>query len=235
MTTIMRVTCWPSILAMLALALALPACDDTGATEMEGVAGGSGAAAQSEERMPAERAEPGELAPAFTLTGSDGETYSLSDFRGQWVILEWINHDCPYVRKFYNAGAMQALQRQYTEQDVVWLSICSSAAGKQGHESPERWNELTAEKDAAPTAVLIDDDGTVGRAYQATNTPHMYVIDPAGELVYMGAIDSDSSASAAAIETADNYVTMVMDAVLAGEAAPIQYTDAYGCTVHYPD
>ena len=242
MTTLLRPMSLPAILSLLLLALALPACGEEQAPtpepappateddhdhEHDDDADANGAA------QAPEHAEPGLPAPAFTLTGSDGEDYSLSDFQGQWVILEWINHDCPYVIKFYRPGKMQELQRTYAEQGVAWLSIASSGPGKQGHESPERWNELTAEKDAAPTAVLIDEDGTVGRRYRATNTPHMYIINPEGELVYMGAIDSDSAASSDAIEGADNYVQMVMDAVLEGSEAPIQYTDAYGCAVHY--
>ena len=174
-----------------------------------------------------------EAAPAFTLHDTHGNEVSLDDFRGQWVLLEWINHDCPFVIKFYEPGRMQEFQRTYTERDVVWLSIASSAPGKQGHESPERWNELTEEKDAAPTAVLIDEDGEVGRAYNARTTPQIVVIDPQGRLIYNGGIDNIRSRRSDDIDRADNYVVQVLDAVLAGEPAPLRSSEPYGCAVHY--
>ncbi len=192
-------------------------------------------AAAAEEEAP-ETAEAGKLAPPFTLPGADGETYALEDFRGQHVILEWINHDCPFVRKFYDVGEMQQLQATYTDPDgagAAWLSIASSGPGQQGHETPERWLELTEEKEAAPTAVLIDEEGEVGQRYGARTTPQMVVIDPEGVLIYNGAIDSISSRDSDDIEEADNYVEMVMDALLAGEEAPLSYSDPYGCSVHY--
>lgn len=172
-------------------------------------------------------------APAFTLPDTHGNDVSLADHRGAWVLLEWINHDCPFVRKFYNADKMQSLQRTYTDRDVVWLSIASSAPGKQGHESPERWNELTEETDAAPTAVLIDEEGEVGRSYNARTTPQIVVIDPQGRLIYNGGIDSISSANPDDIDRADNYVVEVLDAVLAGDPAPVRSSEPYGCAVHY--
>ncbi len=183
-----------------------------------------------------DEAEVGELAPDFTLPGSDGEDYTLADFRGQWVILEWINHDCPFVRKFYEPGEMQRLQAEYTDSDgagAAWFSVASSGPGQQGNESPERWNELTEEKDAAPTAVLIDEDGAVGKAYGARTTPHMYIIDPEGTLIYHGAIDDNSSSDSADIEDAENHVEAVMTAALAGDEPPYEYRDPYGCAVHY--
>lgn len=183
-----------------------------------------------------DEAEVGQLAPDFTLPGADGEEYTLADFRGQWVILEWINHDCPFVRKFYEPGEMQDLQAEYTDPEgagAAWFSIASSGPGQQGHESPERWNELTEEKEAEPTAVLIDEEGTVGRAYGARTTPHMYIIDPDGTLLYHGAIDDNSSRDPADIEDAENYVEAVMTAALAGEDPPYEYRDPYGCSVHY--
>jgi peroxiredoxin len=183
-----------------------------------------------------EQATPGEAAPDFTLVGADGETYTLSDHRGQWVILEWINHDCPFVRKFYGAGKMQELQATYTDADgagAAWFSIASSGPGQQGHETPERWNERTEENGAAPTAVLIDEEGEVGKRYGARTTPQIVVIDPEGTLVYNGAIDSISSRDPDDIADAENYLEAVMTAVLAGEEPPYTYRDPYGCAVHY--
>jgi peroxiredoxin len=191
-----------------------------------------------DEKAAPETAEVGSPAPAFTLPGADGESYGLEDFRGQWVVLEWINHDCPAVRKFYEPGKMQELQATYTDPDgagAAWLSIASSAPGKQGHEAPDRWLELTEEKEAQPTAVLIDEDGQVGRAYGARTTPHMYIIDPEGTLVYHGAIDSVSSTDSGDIEGAENYVQAVLDAALAGEEPPVTYRDPYGCSIKYGD
>ena len=166
-------------------------------------------------------------APAFTLADPNGIEHSLADFRGKYVVLEWLNHGCPFVKKFYDGGNMQKWQKHYTDQDVVWLSICSSAPGKQGYHPPERWNSVIAEKNMKSTAVLIDESGEVGRAYQATNTPHMYVINPDGKLIYQGAIDSIRSANSSDIEEATNYVTTLLDAVLRDK------TKAYGCSIKY--
>ncbi|MGI9387577.1 MAG: redoxin domain-containing protein, partial [Methyloligellaceae bacterium] len=139
----------------------------------------------------------GKPAPVFTGTDSNGKKVSLQDFRGKTVILEWTNHDCPFVRKHYGSGNMQALQKKATGGDVVWLSVISSAPGRQGHVSPVRANELTTARKASPSAVLLDPDGTIGRAYEATATPHMFVIDTQGTLVYKGAIDDKPSANPA--------------------------------------
>ena len=178
-------------------------------------------------------AEVGQPAPAFTLTDTQGKSHNLADFKGKTVVLEWINHECPFVVKHYSAGAMQALQKEYTAKGVVWLSICSSAPGKQGHMSPEAWNKATAEKGAAPTAVLLDEDGKVGKLYQAKTTPHMYVINPEGILVYAGAIDSIKSAKADDVPKATNYVKAALNEVLAGKPVSTASTEAYGCSVKY--
>jgi peroxiredoxin len=174
-------------------------------------------------------------APAFTLAGSDGKQYSLDDFKGKWVVLEWINHGCPFVKKFYDAGKMQELQQQYTEQGVVWLSICSSAEGKQGYYTAEQWQQVNEEKGAHATAVLLDVDGAVGKAYGARTTPHMFVINPQGELVYQGGIDDQPSADAATLTQATNYVVGALDAGLAGNAVPVDSARPYGCGVKYAD
>lgn len=177
--------------------------------------------------------EIGEPAPGFTATDTNGKTHSLSDFRGKTVVLEWTNHGCPYVQKHYGTGTMQALQKDATEDGVVWLSVISSAPGKQGNVSPARANELTEQRDADPTAVLLDPKGKVGRAYDAKTTPHMYIINPQGELVYMGAIDNRPTTRHADVEGARNYVREALNAIEDGEEIPKQVTRAYGCSVKY--
>ncbi len=172
-------------------------------------------------------------APEFTLTDSNGNTHSLADFKGHYVVLEWINHDCPFVKKFYNAGKMQDWQQKYAEKDVVWLSICSSAPGKQGHLSADGWNEITAKMEAAPAAVLIDEDGGVGKAYEAKTTPHMFVINPEGEIIYEGAIDDKPTTKIEDIEGATNYVKAALKAAMAGEPVETASTPPYGCSVKY--
>lgn len=175
----------------------------------------------------------GQPAPAFTLTGTDGKPHSLADYKGKYVVLEWINHDCPFVKKHYGSGNMQKLQKKYTEQGVVWLSINSSAPGKQGNYPPEQANALTAEKKALPTALLLDPDGTVGKEYGAKTTPHMYVIDPEGELVYAGGIDDKPSTDAADIAAARNHVDQALAEALAGKPITVASSTPYGCSVKY--
>lgn len=175
----------------------------------------------------------GAPAPNFTLTDTNGTTHDLADFRGRTVVLEWVNHGCPFVKKHYTSDNMQSLQARYTEQGVVWLSICSSAPGAQGHLSDADWNAKIADLGAAPTALLVDADGTVGKRYQAKTTPHMYVIDAAGTLVYSGAIDDDRSADPNATATANNFVAQTVDALLAGEAVEPFGNRSYGCGVKY--
>ncbi len=177
--------------------------------------------------------EVGAPAPAFTLTDSNGQAHSLSDFQGKFVVLEWLNHGCPFVVKHYQSGNMQNLQKEYTGKDVVWLSIVSSAPGKQGHMSPEETNAAKAEKGSAATAVLLDEDGTVGKLYDAKVTPELFVINPEGNLVYAGAIDDKKSVDVADVEGAVNYVKQALDEALAGQAVSTPKTDAYGCSVKY--
>ena len=177
---------------------------------------------------------PGNPAPDFTLPSADGSEVSLSDFAGKTVILEWTNHGCPFVQKHYNSGNMQSLQTQYTGDDTVWLSIISSAPGKQGHVTAEKALALTEARDAAPTHVLLDEDGTVGRLYGAKTTPHMYIIDPDGTMMaYMGAIDSIPSADTADIERATNYVKTSMAALAQDRLPDPASTKPYGCSVKY--
>lgn len=172
-------------------------------------------------------------APDFTLTDSQGKTHNLSDYRGKYVILEWVNYDCPFVRKHYGSGNMQQLQKKYTEDGVVWLSICSSAPGKQGHFSGDALAERIKKENAAMTAYLIDENGNVGRMYRAKTTPHMYVINPEGVLLYAGAIDDKPSANVADIETATNYLTAAMTAATEGQPVANATTKPYGCAVKY--
>jgi peroxiredoxin len=166
-------------------------------------------------------------APAFTLTDTHGNEHELADFRGKYVVLEWINDGCPFVQKFYNAGKMQQWQEHYTGKGVVWLAIASSKPGAQGHHSPDGWNKIIDNWNINATALLLDPSGTVGRAYDAKTTPHMFVINPDGKLIYNGAIDSIRSTKADDIAKADNYVTQLLDAVL------VKTTTPYGCSVKY--
>jgi len=173
------------------------------------------------------------MAPNFTLVSDSGRKVSLSDFKGKYVVLEWTNHGCPYVKKHYKSNNMQSLQKKYTDQGVVWLSIISSAPGKQGHVSAKESRELTEDRNATPTFVLFDPQGKVGRKYAAKTTPHMYIIDRNGQLVYRGAIDSDPSASAAAIPSSTNYVSQGLDELLSGNPVSVSNTKPYGCSVKY--
>ena len=175
----------------------------------------------------------GEPAPGFSLGATAGKPVSLADQRGKIVVLEWTNHECPYVRKHYESGNMQSIQKDAVGQGVVWLTVISSAPGTQGHVSAKEADELTATRKAGPTAVLFDPAGTVGKAYGATNTPHMYVIDKAGTLVYAGAIDDRPTSRKSDVPGAHNYVRAALQSVAAGQPVKTPVTRAYGCTVKY--
>lgn len=177
--------------------------------------------------------EVGKAAPAFSVADTNGKTHSLDQYRGKWVVLEWLNHECPYVRKHYDNGVMQALQKKYVDKGVVWLSVVSSAPGKQGHFPNDRANALTKEKKASPTAVLIDAPGTVGRAYDARTTPHMFVINPQGNVVYMGGIDDKPTARAADLQGARPHVDIALQEAMAGKPVSVPTSKPYGCTVKY--
>ena len=177
--------------------------------------------------------EPGETAPDFSLTDSKGQSHKLSDFRGKFVVLEWLNHDCPFVKKHYGSGNMQKLQKEYTAKGVVWLSIISSAPGKQGHRTGPQADADTKDKHANPTAVLLDPAGEVGQKYEAKTTPHMFVIDKEGKVLYAGAIDSINSTNPADVTKAENHVRQALDAALAGHPVPTPSTKPYGCSVKY--
>ena len=175
----------------------------------------------------------GQPAPEFTLTDSNGKSHKLSDFKGKFVVLEWLNHGCPFVKKHYDGGNMQGLQKEYTGKDVVWLSIVSSAPGKEGHMSPEETNKAKEEKGSAATAILIDEDGTVGKLYDAKVTPELFVINAEGTLIYAGAIDDKKSVDAADVAGARNYIKQALDEALAGKPVSEPTTAAYGCSVKY--
>jgi len=177
--------------------------------------------------------EPGEEAPTFTLTDSKGTSQSLSDFRGKFVVLEWLNHDCPFVKKHYGSGNMQKLQKEYTAKGVVWLSIISSAPGKQGHRTGPQADADTKDKNASPTAVLLDPAGEVGQKYGAKTTPHMFVLDKEGKVIYAGAIDSINSTNPADVAKAENHIRQTLDAALAGKPVLTPSTKPYGCSVKY--
>jgi peroxiredoxin len=175
----------------------------------------------------------GSPAPLFALKDLAGKERALAEFKGKVVVLEWFNHGCPFVIKHYGSGNMQKHQKAYTGKGVVWLSICSSSAGKQGNDTPEGHAKTAKDKGTASTAILLDDSGEVGRLYGAKTTPHMFVIDAEGNLRYMGAIDSIASAKAADIEKAENYVAAALDALLKGESPKTTETKSYGCSVKY--
>ena len=172
-------------------------------------------------------------APNFTLTDVNGKTHSLSDFKGKFVVLEWVNFDCPFVKKHYGAKNMQTLQAAYTKKEVVWLSICSSNKGKQGYfEGKELTDRITAEGHSA-SAYLLDTDGKVGKLYGAKTTPNMYVINPEGVLIYAGAIDNTPSPNPDDIKTSTNYVAAALDAAMAGKPVAVKTSAPYGCGVKY--
>lgn len=179
------------------------------------------------------KAPTGNPAPEFTVTDTNGNVQSLDALRGKTVILEWTNDQCPYVKKHYRSGNMQATQAKHVDADTVWLSVISSAPGKQGYVSAEGANALTATHGATPTGVLLDPSGDLGRAYDAKTTPHMYIIDPRGTLVYQGAIDSNRSSNPATIPTATNYVNQAMADLDAGRPVSQDDTQPYGCTIKY--
>lgn len=172
-------------------------------------------------------------APEFDLVNVDNESVSLTDYKGKYVVLEWTNHLCPYVKKHYESDNMQALQKKFTGKDVVWLSIISSAPGKQGYIEATTAKTLTNDRGAAPSEVLFDPEGNVGKLYGAKTTPHMYIIDPSGTLRYAGAIDSIKSANPADIPKAINYVDVGFGELYAGDKVSNKNTVPYGCSIKY--
>lgn len=175
----------------------------------------------------------GEAAPAFSGKDTKGETVNLSDFAGKTVVLEWTNNGCPYVKKHYGAGNMQKTQAAAEADGVVWLTIISSAEGKQGYATPAEADAITAEHKATPTDVILDTDQSIARAYEAKTTPHMFVIDPAGKLVYAGAIDDKPTADPKDLETANNLVLAALDDLKNGRPVATPESEPYGCAVKY--
>lgn len=175
----------------------------------------------------------GKPAPVFSAVDSNGKAVALGDYRGKTVVLEWTNHDCPYVRRHYRLGNMQAQQKDATADGVVWLSIISSAPGLQGHVSGAEANALTKKRDAAPTRVLLDPPGKIGRSYGAQVTPHMYIIDPKGTLVYKGGIDDKPTPFGELEKDTRHYVRMALADMKEGRKIRHDDTRAYGCTIKY--
>ncbi len=175
----------------------------------------------------------GSMAPDFKLPSASGKEVRLSDYKGKIVVLEWMNHGCPFVRKQYDSGNMQALQKKYTAKDVVWLSIISSAEGNQGYVNAADALKEKKENFSVATNVLLDPTGDVGRMYEAKTTPHMYIVDKAGTLVYQGAIDSIADANKDSVKTAKNYVASSLDELMAGKKVSQPATKSYGCGVKY--
>lgn len=175
----------------------------------------------------------GQQAPAFSAVDSNGKTVSLADFKGRPVVLEWSNNGCPFVQKHYGSGNMQSLQKAATAKNVAWLTVISSAPGKQGYVDGAAANKLSVDRGATPTAVLLDESGAVGHLYDAKTTPHMFLIDAKGVLVYAGGIDSLPSADADDIAAATPYLKQAVDAVLAGKPVATPATKPYGCSIKY--
>ena len=175
----------------------------------------------------------GSAAPDFSLTDAKGQTHSLSQYKGKYVVLEWFNPECPFVKKHYGPGNMQKLQEEYTSKGVVWLSIDSSAPGKEGSLTAEQAQKTMSEWKTKQTALLLDPEGKAGRAYGAKNTPDMIVINPEGKIVYEGAIDSKATPNPADIPTSTNYVKVALDESMAGKPVSNSTTKPYGCSVKY--
>lgn len=177
--------------------------------------------------------ETGESAPEFTLSDSTGVEHNLSDFKGKYVVLEWTNHQCPFVKKFYKNGDMQSLQKEMTEKGVVWLQVLSSAEGRQGYLTGSQAEAIRQQQGVGSTALLLDAEGTLGHQYGARTTPHMFLIDPEGLVIYQGAIDSIKSTDSTDIAEAVNYVKLAYATATAGNLVNPATTTPYGCSVKY--
>ncbi|MEY2571836.1 MAG: hypothetical protein QOJ87_49 [Verrucomicrobiota bacterium] len=175
----------------------------------------------------------GSNAPDFSLTDSNGKTQSVSQYKGKYVVLEWFNPECPFVKKHYGSGNMQKLQAEFTGKGVVWLSIDSSAPGLEGYLTAEQANAKITEWKTKQTALVLDPDGKAGRSYGAKNTPHMFVINPDGKIVYEGAIDSKATPNPSDIASSTNYVKVALEESLSGKAVSNANTKPYGCSVKY--
>jgi len=177
----------------------------------------------------------GAPAPGFTATDTNGKVHKLSEYQGKFVVLEWTNRGCPYTQKHYNSGNMQRLQHEWTSRGVVWLTVVSSAAGKQGYVTASEENTYLKQANAAPTAVLLDPSGTVGHLYDAKTTPHIFIINPKGELIYNGAIDDRPTTDLADVNGAKNYVSIALEEATSGKPVSTPTSRPYGCSVKYAD
>jgi len=183
--------------------------------------------------VPIFAARVGEPAPAFTATDSYGHQHSLAQYKGKFVVLEWTNQGCPYTRKHYESGNMQKLQKYWTGKGVIWLTVISSAPGEQGYVTAAQENDYIKKMNAAPTAALLDPKGDLGHLYAAKTTPHMYIINPQGQLIYEGAIDNKPTTDQSDIAGATNYVTAALDEATAGKRVAVPSSRPYGCSVKY--
>jgi len=175
----------------------------------------------------------GSAAPEFSLPDAHGKTHSLADYKGKYVVLEWFNPECPFVKKHYGSDNMQKLQADYTGKGVVWLTIDSNAPGTEGNITAEQAQKIMSGWKTHQTALLLDPDGKVGRAYGAKNTPDMVIVNPDGKIVYEGAIDSKATPNPADIPTSTNYVKAALDESIAGKPISHPSTRPYGCSVKY--
>jgi hypothetical protein len=183
--------------------------------------------------LPALAVVPGTAAPDFKGTDSTGTQHTLSQYRGKFVVLEWANQGCPYDRKHYLSGSMESQQRDWTAKGVVWLSILSSGVGQQGYVNPAEENEYLKKMHAAPTAAILDPTSTIARLYEAKTTPHIFVIDPTGKLIYQGAIDDKPTTDQADLKGARNYLNETLTAAMSGRPIQVASTRPYGCSVKY--
>jgi peroxiredoxin len=177
----------------------------------------------------------GQPAPAFTATDSNNHVHKLSDYKGKFVVLEWTNRDCPFTQKHYQSGNMERLQHEWTKRGVVWLTVVSSAPGEQGYAIGGEENAYMSQMRAAPTAVLLDPAGKLGHLYDAKTTPHMFVIDRKGVLIYDGAIDDRATTDVSDIAGAKNYVVQALQEAMAGKPVTVATSRPYGCAVKYKD
>jgi hypothetical protein len=177
----------------------------------------------------------GDRAPDFIATDSNGKVHKLSEYAGKYVVLEWHNRGCPYTAKHYDSGNMQRLQHEWTGRGVIWLTVISSAPGKQGYVTASDENAFLKQWNAAPTAVLLDPTGSLGHVYDAKTTPQMFIISPDGTLIYNGAIDDRATTDAGDINGAKNYVSLALGEAMAGKPVSNPSTRPYGCSVKYPD
>ena len=177
--------------------------------------------------------EIGKPAPVFTGKGSDGQEYRLAEYKGKFVVLEWYNKDCPFIHKHYDSGNMQKLQEKYGQKGAVWFEIASNASGKEGYMTPEEARANRGKVGSKALATLLDSNGDIARLYSAKTTPHMFIIDPKGVLVYQGAIDDHNSADADDIPKSKNYVAAALDEAMAGKPVTVSSTHPYGCSVKY--